>query len=184
MLFAVHIVRSEQSKHSNIDCSDIWWLLVLIFIFKVDSDGNRICPLNGCADMLAAPMAWLIPLIVIFNIFQIVMYVKGLWCSLQLNFYYWKEYNIRLQKKKDNKECGGKPNWKLRWEIEKEMAAESYNYYFRYDVYESEIIHTITLDGSDPDGVVTEEKMVTEMVTHTAFHMDPHGVPDETDKML
>ena len=148
----------------------------------MDSDGNKICPLNGCADMLAAPMAWLIPLIVIFNIFQIVMYVKGLWCSLQLNFYYWKEYNIRLQKKKDNKECGGKPNWKLRWEIEKEMAAESYNYYFRYDVYESEIIDTIKPpDGSDPDAIPPP---VPPPDGSDPGQYYPHGVPDETDKML
>ena len=80
--------------------------------------------MNGCADMLTAPVAGVvIPLVIIFTGCQIFIYFFGLYCSLQLNFYYWKEYNLRIEKRrKDNAE---KANWRHRLELEKETVLDT-----------------------------------------------------------
>ena len=90
----------------------------------MDRFGNEICQLNGCADMLTAPVAGVvIPLVIIFTACQIFIYFFGLYCSLQLNFYYWKEYNLRIEsRRKDNED---KANWKHRLELEKETVLDT-----------------------------------------------------------
>ena len=74
--------------------------------------------------MLTAPVAGVvIPLVIIFTGCQIFIYFFGLYCSLQLNFYYWKEYNLRIEKRrKDNAE---KANWRHRLELEKETVLDT-----------------------------------------------------------
>ena len=80
--------------------------------------------MNGCADMLTAPVAGVaIPLVIIFTGCQIFIYFFGLYCSLQLNFYYWKEYNLRIEKRRKNNE--DKANWRHRLELEKETVLDT-----------------------------------------------------------
>ena len=79
--------------------------------------------MNGCADMLTAPVAGVvIPLVIVFTGAQIFIYFFGLYCSLQLNFYYWKEYNLRIEKRR--KDNADKADWRHRLELEKETVLD------------------------------------------------------------
>ena len=73
--------------------------------------------------MLTAPVAGVvIPLVIVFTGAQIFIYFFGLYCSLQLNFYYWMEYTKRIEKRrKDNVD---KADWRHRLELEKETVLD------------------------------------------------------------
>ena len=74
--------------------------------------------------MLTAPVAGVvIPLVIIFTACQIFIYFFGLYCSLQLNFYYWKEYNLRIESRRKDNEV--KANWRHRLELEKETVLDT-----------------------------------------------------------
>ena len=74
--------------------------------------------------MLTKPVAGVvIPLLIIFIGCQTFTYFFGLYCSLQLNFCYWQEYNTRIESRRKNNE--EKANWRHLLELEKETVLDT-----------------------------------------------------------
>ena len=149
---------------------------------KIDRNGNKICPLNGCADMLSHFVhTVVIPLTILFTSSQAFIYFFGLYCSLQLNFYYWKEYNLLIEYWRRNvHESYWKLNsyWKLRFRIERNNLFSAMN-------------STITLGSAKnrlPSETVFEsnEKLVEPEVNQTEKGQRPaeDNSLDETDVFL
>ena len=67
-----------------------------------------------------------IPLIISVITTQAVSYFFGLYCSLQLNFYYWKELNLHIEsRRKVSRRFRANSIWKQGFEVEKEFFSNS-----------------------------------------------------------
>ena len=77
--------------------------------------------------MLTKPVAGVvIPLLIIFIGCQTFTYFFGLYCSLQLNFYYWKELNLHIEsRRKVSRRFRANSIWRQRFEVEKEFFSNS-----------------------------------------------------------
>ena len=63
-----------------------------------------------------------IPTIISVITTQAISYFFGLYCSLQLNFYYWKELNLKIEsRRKKCRRFGANSIWRQRFEVEKEF---------------------------------------------------------------
>ena len=147
--------------------------------------------------MLTAPVAGVvIPLFIIFTGCQIFIYFFGLYCSLQLNFYYWKEYNVRIEERRKNN--ADKANWRHRLELEKETVLDTVDSIasrFRGETERSNDPNhnenSNVTPNTDPDH--TNLDLKPEMVPEVRLEAKPtHGpkpvrdatADDETEKLL
>ena len=67
-----------------------------------------------------------IPTIISVITTQAISYFFGLYCSLQLNFYYWKELNLHIEsRRKVSRRFRANSIWRQRFEVEKEFFSNS-----------------------------------------------------------
>ena len=125
--------------------------------------------------MLSHPLhSFVIPFIIICTATQAFIYFFGLYCSLQLNFYFWMEHNLIIAYRKR----AGESYWAHRFGLERKNLFNTINSIISLGSSKNPITSTVTIFGPNAPNVETEVNQ------QEGLKPVEYDLPDETEKLM